>query len=122
VTARAVRVIGQGTGTHLEVRLPGADANPYLALTAACAAIAHGLTDKRTPPSYCIGDPYADRQALPVRRDLAEALSYFDGSNYAKEALGTEAVRHYARAAQAEIDEHRGLVHALARHSHGLQS
>ncbi|WP_328744065.1 glutamine synthetase family protein [Streptomyces sp. NBC_00285] len=111
----AVRVTGHGEGTHLEIRLPGADANPYLALAASVAAIVHGLTEKLNPPAPCRGDAYADRQTVPVLRDLAEALAYFHGSDFATSALGAEVVRHYAIAAEAEIAEHRRQVTDVER-------
>ncbi|MET9258043.1 glutamine synthetase family protein [Streptomyces sp. NPDC003717] len=111
----AVRVTGHGDGTHLEIRLPGADANPYLAVAASLAAIVHGLTEKLTPPDPCRGDAYADREAPRVRRDLAEALAYFDGDDLATSALGAEVVRHYAVAAEAETAEHRRQVTDVER-------
>ncbi|MFE0673474.1 glutamine synthetase family protein [Streptomyces sp. NPDC058867] len=111
----AIRITGHSEGTHLEIRLPGADANPYLALTATLAGIVHGLTEKLTPPPPCRGDAYTDRQMLPVRRDLAEAVAYFDGSTFATSALGAAAVRHYATAAKAEIAEHRRHVTDIER-------
>src|SRR3954468_5432035 len=39
----AVRVVGHGASRRLELRLPGADVNPYLALSAMVAAALHGL-------------------------------------------------------------------------------
>ncbi len=111
----AVRVTGHGDGTHLEIRLPGADANPYLALAACLAAVVHGLTEKLKPPAPCLGDAYNDQQSLPVRRDLSEALAYFDGSSFATWALGPDVVRHYARAARAEIAQHLGQVTDVER-------
>ncbi|MEU1449693.1 glutamine synthetase family protein, partial [Streptomyces mirabilis] len=106
----AIRVTGHGTGRHLEVRLPGADANPYLALAAALAAIAHGITDAPELLPPCAGDAYQADSALPVPRDLADAVADFDGSKTALAAFGERVVRHYTRAAQAEIDEHRRRV------------
>ncbi|WEH18123.1 hypothetical protein [Streptomyces sp. VNUA24] len=82
---------------------------------ASIAAIVHGLTEKLNPPAPCRGDAYADRQAVPVLRDLAEALAYFGGSNFATSALGAEVVRHYAIAAEAEIAEHRRQVTDVER-------
>jgi glutamine synthetase len=111
----AVRVTGHGKGTHLEIRLPGADANPYLALAASLAAIRHGLTEKLTPPEPCRGDAYADRKAVPVRRDLAEALAYFAGSEFAESALGANVVRHYATAVEAELTDDRRQVTDIER-------
>lgn len=94
----------------MEVRLPGADANPYLALAAALAAIVHGITDEPELLPPCTGDAYQADRALPVPRDLADAVSDFDGSKTALAAFGDSVVRHYTRAAQVEIDEHRRRV------------
>ncbi|MEV6379039.1 glutamine synthetase family protein [Streptomyces sp. NPDC051773] len=102
----AFRITGHSTGRHVEVRLPGADANPYLALAAVCAAIHHGLTTHPDLPDPCTGDGYEDTTARPVPRDLVDALMSFDGSALAEHALGKGVVRHYARAAYHEIDHH----------------
>ncbi|MCZ0998016.1 glutamine synthetase [Streptomyces mirabilis] len=106
----AIRVTGHGAGRHLEVRLPGSDANPYLALAAALAAIHHGLTSEPELPPHTTGDAYQDADALPVPRDLVEALADFDDSKIAQNAFGAAVVRHYAYAAQQEIDAHRKHV------------
>ncbi|MEU9286448.1 glutamine synthetase family protein [Streptomyces sp. NPDC048275] len=106
----AIRVTGHGPGRHLEVRLPGADANPYLALAATLAAIHHGLTTQPELPPHTAGDAYQSADALPVPRDLIEALADFDDSKITQNAFGEAVVRHYAHAAQHEIDAHRGLV------------
>ncbi|MFE6946011.1 glutamine synthetase family protein [Streptomyces chartreusis] len=102
----AVRVTGHGNGAHLENRLPGADANPYLAVAATLAAINRGLSEKLTPPKACSGDAYADRESHRVPADLQEASRSFATSNFAKSALGAAVVRHYATAAHVEINEH----------------
>ncbi|KAF5998831.1 glutamine synthetase family protein [Streptomyces sp. WAC00263] len=106
----AIRVTGHGTGRHLEVRLPGADANPYLALTATLATIHHGLITEPELPPPTAGDAYQAPDALPVPRDLVEALADFDDSKIAQNAFGAPVVRHYAHATQHEIDAHRGHV------------
>jgi glutamine synthetase len=92
------------------VRLPGADANPYLALAATLAAIHHGLTTDPEMPPHTTGDAYQAPDALPVPRDLGEALADFDDSKIAQNAFGAASVRHYAHATQHEIDAHRGRV------------
>lgn len=104
----AVRVTGHGRGLHLEIRLPGADANPYLALAAALAAARHGIRGSLTPPAPCTGDAYGARAgaAAPVPAGLHEALTAFDGP-FADEALGPEVARHYRHAARTELDAYR---------------
>ncbi|MFF7987130.1 glutamine synthetase family protein [Streptomyces sp. NPDC007901] len=111
----AIRVTGDGEGTHLENRLAGGDANPYLVAAASLAAIAHGLDEKLTPPSPCLGDAYADRTARPLPGNLSEALADFRGSQFAHALLGTNVVVHYARAAQAEVDRWRSRVTDVER-------
>ncbi|MGW2835605.1 glutamine synthetase family protein [Streptomyces sp. NPDC001286] len=111
----AVRVTGHGSGTHLEVRLAGADANAYVALAAYTAAMAHGIEERLTVRPACEGDAYQDQGSIPLYRDLAEALAYFEHSTVAHLLLGKDVVRHYAHAAQAELDWHRRQVTDLER-------
>ncbi|MGW2523959.1 glutamine synthetase family protein [Streptomyces sp. NPDC001617] len=111
----AVRVTGVGENAHLEVRLPGANANLYLAVAAACAAIMHGLQDHPDLPPPCAGDPYAADDATPVPADLTEAVRGFDGNKIVLDAFGENVVRHYVRAAQADIAWHRSQVTDVER-------
>ncbi|NGO70299.1 glutamine synthetase [Streptomyces sp. SB3404] len=107
----AVRVTGQGAGLHLEVRLPGADANPYLALAAALAAVRHGLTGDLPLPHPHTGSAYAQaRGEPPVPVTLEQALAAFRGGPLARELLGAEAVAHYAYCAETEVAAHRYVV------------
>ncbi|MER5786537.1 glutamine synthetase family protein [Streptomyces mobaraensis] len=99
----AVRVVGRGRGLHLEIRLPGADANPYLALTAALAAIRHGLDHTLEPPPAVTGSAYG-QDAPPVPAGLAEALDRFRAGALARELLTEEVAAHYARAAEVEVE------------------
>ncbi|MEU1273564.1 glutamine synthetase family protein [Streptomyces sp. NPDC005799] len=111
----AVRVCGHGKGTHLEVRLAGADADAYLALTAYVAAMVHGIEEGLTVRDVYEGDAYQDREAVPVCGDLGTALDYFEHSTAAQSLLGEDVVKHYARTAHAELNWHRRHVTDLER-------
>jgi len=100
----AVRVVGHGRGRHLEVRLPGADANPYLVLTAVVAACRHGLAEALTPPEPVKGNAYNTTSAPRLPRTLDAALAAFTASELAADLLGPEVVRHYSTVAEYEID------------------
>ncbi|WP_433892732.1 glutamine synthetase family protein [Streptomyces sp. CA-111067] len=100
--AAAVRVVGHGDSLHLEIRIPGADANPYLALAAALAACRSGLERKLHLPEPVTGNDYGDAPHLP--RGLAAATAAFDGSELAAQILTPEVVAHYTRAARHEAD------------------
>lgn len=106
----AVRVTGHGTGVHLEVRVPGADANPYLALSAAIAAIIHGIERQLAPPPPCTSNAYQATDAPPVPLTLDQARSAFRHSLVAQDAFSKEVVEHYAHLAKLELDHHRAIV------------
>lgn len=86
--AAAVRVI-QGTpgATRLEHRVPGADANPYLALAAVLAGIAIGVERRSDPGSPAIGD---GTDAPPLPLDWRAAVERFAQSRFIGEALGRD--------------------------------
>ncbi|WP_338676748.1 glutamine synthetase family protein [Streptomyces sp. SCSIO 30461] len=106
----AIRVAGHGPGLHLEVRVPGADANPYLALSAAIAAIIHGIERQLTPPAPRTANAYEATDAPLLPLTLDQARSAFRHSPVAQEAFGKGVVEHYAHLAQLELDHHRGTV------------
>ncbi|MPY38563.1 glutamine synthetase [Streptomyces phyllanthi] len=105
----AVRVVGRGEGLHLEIRVPGADANPYLALAAVLAAIDHGIEQRLPLGPAETGNAYRSSGTL-VPLTLAEALAAFYSSALAQNAFGAEVVEHYARLAQLELDHHQRQV------------
>ncbi|RPE39084.1 glutamine synthetase [Streptomyces sp. Ag109_O5-1] len=111
----AIRVTGHGQGTHLENRLPGADTNPYLGIAATIASIAYGLRDKPNLPPVSLGDAYTDQTSPSVPWDLSAALASFASSSLANDLFGQDVVRHYTRAAEAELAEHRRMVTDIER-------
>jgi glutamine synthetase len=94
---RAVRVVGRGTSLRIEHRVPGADANPYMAVAAMIAAGLHGIENGLKPP-----EPGVEGPRLPA--SLGEAADRFSASRLARAALGDEVVDHYAAAARHEAD------------------
>ncbi|MFI6055974.1 glutamine synthetase family protein [Streptomyces violascens] len=106
----AVRVVGHGDRLHLEVRLAGADANPYNALSAVLASITHGLDKNPNLPPACLSNAYETSDAVSVPVTLDQARSAFRHSPIAQAAFGVDVVEHYARLAQIELDHHRTVV------------
>ncbi len=89
------RIVGTGQSMRIECRLPGADANPYLAFAAALASGLDGIANQIEPPAEFHGDAYsADVPALP--KTLAEANRLFSTSAEARRLLGDAVVDHYA--------------------------
>lgn len=99
-----VRVTGHGAGLHLEVRIPGADANPYLAVAAVLAACRRGIAQEMQPPPAATGSAYAENDLPLLPADLRTALSAFQDSAAWSDLLGKDVVRHYATAARIECE------------------
>src|SRR4051812_46788890 len=85
----AVRVVGHGESRRLELRLPGADVNPYLALAAMVASALHGLDAELPLEEPVDGNAYtSDKPRVPTT--LQEAAELFAMSRVAREAFGEE--------------------------------
>ncbi|MFI9785478.1 glutamine synthetase family protein [Kitasatospora sp. NPDC051984] len=106
----ALRVVGRDRGLRIEARVPGADANPYLALAAVAAGIRHGIANDLTPPEPVVGDGYGVCAARPLPFSLADAVSAFEGSLLAADLLGADVAGRLAGVAHLELDHHAPLV------------
>jgi glutamine synthetase len=98
------RVVGSGNSFRIENRMPGADANPYLAfaatLIAGCAGIDEGLDcgdDYR-------GNAYVDDELPSLPKSLREAADLLNESKLARAALGDDVVDFYVHTARLEVN------------------
>src|SRR3954464_9357109 len=98
----SVRVVGHGPSLRPELRLPGGDVNPYVALAAMLGAGLHGIeTGLELPPAF-EGNAYTSE--LPsVPTTLAQARDLFAGSQVARSVFGEDVVAHYVNAADVEL-------------------
>jgi glutamine synthetase len=98
----SLRVVGQGEGLRVENRLPGADVNPYLALSAIIAAGLHGIDNELPLEPVFEGNAYkSDKRRVPG--NIYAARDAFAASELAAEAFGGEVVDHYLNRAGVEI-------------------
>jgi glutamine synthetase len=98
----AIRALpSTGKSSRIELRLTGADINPYLAMAASLAAGLEGIRRnlKPGPPSV---DGY-NAAAKPLPRSLAEATALFKMSAVARDWLGDAFVDHYAATREWEV-------------------
>jgi len=100
----ACRVIpGSPRSTRLELRVPGADVNPYLAVAASVGAglwgIERGLGLDDAPT---VGSAYDDDTRPRLARTLAEATERLAGSAAARELLGDGFVEHFVQTREWE--------------------
>jgi glutamine synthetase len=102
------RVVGGGPSLRIECRLPGADANPYLAFASAIAAGLDGLENRTEPPRMFNGDVYNAKDLPRVPGALREAITELENSATARKAFGDDVVNHYLhffRTEQRKFDE-----------------
>ena len=102
------RIVGTGKSQRIESRLPGADANPYLAYAAALAAGIDGIKNAIEPPPLFSGDAYQDDSAKSVPANLSEATDALEHSDMFRQAFGNDVVDHYVhffRTEQRKYDE-----------------
>jgi len=98
----ALRLVGTGAGARVENRVPGGDANPYLALAAMLGAGLHGIEHELPLEPELTGNAYvSDKPVIPGT--LQEARDAFAGSSIARTILGDEVVDHYTNMADVEL-------------------
>jgi len=95
------RIVGHGQHLRAESRIPGADANPYLAFAALLAAGLHGIEKKLVLPPEFKGNAYeSDVQRFP--HSMRDAISELERGKMARQAFGEDVVDHYLHYAQTE--------------------
>ena len=103
---------GPPGGRHLEHRIAGADANPYLAVAAVLAGIHHGLTGKLDPGPMISGDGYsAEGARLPT--DWCAAVDRFDASTLLRRYFGDRTVEMFACVKRTEQERYNSVVTPL---------
>jgi glutamine synthetase len=101
------RIVGHGPSLRIESRIPGADANPYLAYAALLASALDGIERRLDPGAAFQGDVYAARDLPTLPTSLPEAIRELEASGFARKAFGDGVIDHllhFARSEQAAVD------------------
>ena len=99
------RIVGHDQSRRIECRIPGADANPYLAFAALLAAGLDGIEKGTDPGPELKGNAYEAGKAEAFPSSLREAKELWDGSDFVKRAFGEEVQKHYSNYARYEQQE-----------------
>jgi glutamine synthetase len=95
------RVVGHGSACRPETRIPGADANPYLAFAALLAAGLYGIEEELELAPALEGNAYvSDAERFP--HSLRDGIARLESSALARRLLGDEVVDHYLVYARTE--------------------
>jgi len=102
------RILGEGNALRVENRIPGADANPYLAFAATIAAGLDGIERKLEPPARFDGNAYKTEGLPQFPLTLRDAIAELEKSEFARKVFGADVVDHYlhmGRTEQRKFDE-----------------
>lgn len=99
----ALRLVGQGHSLRVENRVPGGDANPYLAVAGMVAAGLDGIEKKLALEPIFTGNAYAlDTSRVPT--SLQEARDLWANSSWVRDTFGEDVQKHYTHMADTELD------------------
>jgi len=98
---------------RVEMRVAGADANPYLAIAASLAAGLAGIDEALVATEPLSGDGYAQDHALP--RTPHEALERMAGSETARRLFGDDFVTAYVAVKEMEFADYDREISAWER-------
>lgn len=104
------RVVGEGKSFRIENRMPGADANPYLAFSAMLAAGLAGIDEKLDCGEEYLGNAYVDPALARLPSGLAEAMELLNKSKLARRSFGDAVVDFYVHHARLETEAFNNAV------------
>jgi glutamine synthetase len=89
---------------HVEHRVAGADANPYLVLAVLLACAHHGISNKIDPGPAVVGDGYAAaaKEKIRLPTDWCAAVNLFEASDVLRDYLGDRFVEMFVSVKRTE--------------------
>jgi len=102
----ALRALTSGPeATRIELRVPGADANPYLAIAASLASGMYGIRHELELGSSTKGNEYENKEAVHLPATLDEAVLAMKNSDIAYELFGKSFTSHFIQTREWEIHQ-----------------
>jgi glutamine synthetase len=98
---------------RIENRLPGADANPYLAFASSLLCGYIGMVERMQPREQIQGSAYRMARTLP--RTLYEALDRFGRCKPASKYLGEDFVQAFTAIKWSELDAYQAVISSWER-------
>jgi glutamine synthetase len=104
---------GGPSSRHIEHRVSGADANPYLVAATVLAGVHAGISDKLDPGRPITGNGYESVIAASLPRDWLGAIKAAESSMFLRAALGDEFMRALVAIKAQEWDKYNALIPAI---------
>jgi glutamine synthetase len=105
--------ISDNHNRRIENRLPGADANPYLAIAATLVCGYLGIEEGIEPTPLVAGNAYHHPRTLP--KTLEEALERFAACEPVRTLLGEPFFRAFIEIKEAELEAFQGVISSWER-------
>ena len=95
---------GPAETRHVEHRVAGADANPYVGLAAVLAGMHRGIVERLDPGPPVSGNGYAQRSESTLPRNWYAAIEAAAQSSFLADYLGPRTMEIYLAIKRAELD------------------
>jgi glutamine synthetase len=104
----ALRLINNGPDqSRVELRVPGADNNPYLSMAAALASGLYGIENKlKLDLPETKGNAYKDKNLQHLPFNLSEATNAMKNAQIPKELFGARFVEHFVMTREWEVSQY----------------
>ena len=99
------RLCGHADSFRFENRIPGADVQPYIAISAAIASGLYGITNGLKSPKLYVGNAYQDNKLKNVATSFSDAINRFKSSDIVLEGFGKEVKDHLSNFYTSENDD-----------------
>jgi len=96
------RVVGHGKGTRVECRIPGSDANTYLAFAGTIAGGLYGIRNELELGDPFVGNGYDAEEIDRIPWNMPDAIELWENSAIARECFGDDVHHHILNGAKAE--------------------
>ncbi len=104
------RLVGKGRSMRIENRIPGADANPYIALSATIAAGLYGVENRIELSEVLEGNGYVSQNVERIPSNLSDAIDMFKKSEIAERVFGNSIKDHFLNLAVQELNSFNSSV------------
>ncbi len=97
-----LRIVGHGDAQRVESRIPGSDANSYIAFAGVIAGGMYGIRHHLALEDPFVGNGYEATTLARIPNTLIEAIDCWEKSESAKECFGLDVHHHILSMAKAE--------------------
>ena len=105
--------VSDNAGRRVENRIPGADANPYLAIAGSLVCGYIGMVERMVPPKPITGSAYNRARSLP--RTLEAALDRMYSCRKIKNLIGDDFIEMFYAIKDAELANYNSVVSSWER-------